>query len=205
MKFITILLASSLLAASAFGVTPSRSSIKKTGSAAITSPLRKDSASVSPLFRDPTATRGGAVPGWAWYNEELDKHPLTAKACTSLVGWGLGDILAQVCSCARKKVMPMLLCWSLLMAGVTLTRKVHVIQYRSHLVFPSAFFADRSLLPEDPSTGSVSLRSPSLVSSIMGPADIISTIGLIKRFQEQTARTLPSRLVSISSFGAPSL
>lgn len=98
MKFTTILLASSLLAASAFGVTPSRSGIKKTGSAVITSPLRKDSASVSPLFRDGLKTRGGAVPGWAWYNKELDEHPLTAKACTSLVGWGLGDILAQVSS-----------------------------------------------------------------------------------------------------------
>lgn len=98
MKLTTILVVSSLLAASAFGVTPARSGIKKTtGSAAITSPFRKDSASVSPLFRDPTATRGGAVPGWAWYNDELDKHPLTAKAFTSLVGWGLGDILAQVC------------------------------------------------------------------------------------------------------------
>lgn len=97
MKLTTILVASSLLAASAFGVTPSRSGIKKTtGSAAITSPLRKDSAAVSTLFRDPTVTRGGAVPGWAWYNDELDKHPLTAKACTSLVGWGLGDVLAQV-------------------------------------------------------------------------------------------------------------
>jgi protein Mpv17 len=96
MKLTTILVASSLLAASAFGVTPSRSGLKKTGSAAITSPLRKDSASVSPLFRDATTTRGGAVPGWTWYNKELDEHPLTAKACTSLVGWGLGDVLAQV-------------------------------------------------------------------------------------------------------------
>lgn len=50
----------------------------------------------SPLFRDPTKVRGGAVPGWAAYNDALDKHPLTAKACTSLVGWALGDVLAQV-------------------------------------------------------------------------------------------------------------
>jgi hypothetical protein len=26
----------------------------------------------------------------------LDESPLTAKACTSLVGWALGDLLAQV-------------------------------------------------------------------------------------------------------------
>ena len=51
---------------------------------------------VSPLFRDPTLVRGGAVPGWAAYNNALDKHPLTAKSCTSLVGWALGDVLAQV-------------------------------------------------------------------------------------------------------------
>ena len=98
MKLTTILIASSLLAASAFGVTPARSVTKKTGSAVITSPLRKDSASVSPLFRDTAVTRGGAVPGWAAYNDALDKHPLTAKAFTSLVGWALGDVLAQVCS-----------------------------------------------------------------------------------------------------------
>jgi len=41
-------------------------------------------------------TRGGAVPGWAAYNEALDKNPLTAKAFTSLVGWFLGDLLAQL-------------------------------------------------------------------------------------------------------------
>jgi hypothetical protein len=27
----------------------------------------------------------------------LDKNPLTMKALTSLVGWLLGDLLAQVC------------------------------------------------------------------------------------------------------------
>lgn len=112
MKLTTILVASSLLAASAFGVTPSRSGLKKTGSAAITSPLRKDSASVSPLFRDATTTRGGAVPGWTWYNKELDEHPLTAKACTSLVGWGLGDVLAQVGLSKCQTDVPMKRCES---------------------------------------------------------------------------------------------
>jgi protein Mpv17 len=42
-------------------------------------------------------TRGGAVPGWAAYNDSLDSHPLITKAMTSLVGWALGDFLAQVC------------------------------------------------------------------------------------------------------------
>ncbi|XP_077568099.1 PXMP2/4 family protein 4-like [Stigmatopora nigra] len=57
---------------------------------------KKSTAASSPLFRDPTLVRGGAVPGWAAYNSALDKNPLTAKACTSLVGWALGDFLAQV-------------------------------------------------------------------------------------------------------------
>ena len=58
--------------------------------------FRKSEASKSPLFRDPTLVRGGAVPGWAAYNRALDESPLTAKALTSLVGWALGDLLAQV-------------------------------------------------------------------------------------------------------------
>jgi hypothetical protein len=94
MKLFTLLaLTTSFFAASAFGVNPSRQVNKVIN----TSPLRKDSAKVSPLFRDPTLVRGGAVPGWAAYNNALDKNPLTAKSCTSLVGWALGDLLAQVC------------------------------------------------------------------------------------------------------------
>ena len=95
MKLLTLL--SLLSVATAFGVSPNRSH-QKTGGALNqpTSVFRKDSSVTSPLFRDAMKVRGGAVPGWAAYNDALDKHPLTAKACTSLVGWALGDVLAQV-------------------------------------------------------------------------------------------------------------
>ena len=102
MKLATLLVASTALCAtSAFGVSPTRST-----STTIRSPLTKPAlvptlsrsgkAQESALFRDPATTRGGAVPGWAAYNDALDKNPLTAKAFTSLVGWALGDLLAQV-------------------------------------------------------------------------------------------------------------
>lgn len=93
------IIASSFLAVSAFGVNPtSRTAIKSPYSTAFT----KNAAASSPLFRDATKVRGGAVPGWAAYNEALDKKPLLTKAMTSLVGWALGDLLAQVCGgCAR--------------------------------------------------------------------------------------------------------
>jgi protein Mpv17 len=94
MKLTAILVAPLLVATSAFGVTQPTSSVQKR-----VSPLTKPAfrqAEKSALFRDPTVTRGGAVPGWAAYNEALDKNPLTAKACTSLVGWALGDLLAQI-------------------------------------------------------------------------------------------------------------
>lgn len=96
MKLTYLLVASSWLAASAFGVSPN-TAVAKSPSTFKKPAFRKDSASTSPLFRDPSAVRGGAVPGWAAYNDALDSHPLTAKACTSLVGWALGDFLAQVC------------------------------------------------------------------------------------------------------------
>lgn len=93
MKLTTLLVAASCLTAQAFGV----SSSKSVKNAVVENSLRKQAPStVSPLFRDAELTRGGAVPGWAAYNEALDKNPLTAKACTSLVGWFLGDLLAQV-------------------------------------------------------------------------------------------------------------
>ena len=95
MKLTTLLVASSFLAASAFGVSP-RQSMPKSPAAFKKPAFRKEGAVTSPLFRDPEKLRGGAVPGWAAYNEALDKNPLTAKACTSLVGWALGDFLAQV-------------------------------------------------------------------------------------------------------------
>jgi len=99
MKLIAALLATFCLAASAFGVTPStKTTVQRplTKSPALLSPLRKGAASSSPLFRDPLVTRGGAVPGWQAYNDALDKSPLATKAFTSLVGWALGDALAQV-------------------------------------------------------------------------------------------------------------
>lgn len=95
-----ILVASSFLAVSAFGVSPKTNGLSKTGSSAAVQPtttFRKNVAVNSPLFRDPTVVRGGAVPGWAAYNDALDKKPLITKAMTSLVGWALGDLLAQVC------------------------------------------------------------------------------------------------------------
>jgi hypothetical protein len=96
MKLFSLVVATSCLAASAFGVSPVTKSITVTKNSDVTSPLRKDTAVRSPLFRDGEITRGGAFPGWAAYNEALDKNPLPTKALTSLVGWALGDILAQV-------------------------------------------------------------------------------------------------------------
>lgn len=100
MKLTSLLIASSFLAASAFGVSPHPGTTSKatTGThTVVKSPLRKDSAAItSPLFRDSSVVRGGAVPGWAAYNDALDKKPLITKAMTSLVGWALGDLLAQV-------------------------------------------------------------------------------------------------------------
>jgi hypothetical protein len=93
MKLFTLLFVP-FLASSAFGVNPSRSVKKSVGAAKPA--FRKDSVVASPLFRDPIQVRGGAVPGWAQYNESLDKNPLTTKAMTSLAGWALGDVLAQV-------------------------------------------------------------------------------------------------------------
>ena len=80
------------LAASAFGVNSSAKSMSK----GLKPAFATDAAVASPLFKDPAQIRGGAVPGWAAYNESLDKNPLTTKAFTSLVGWAAGDALAQV-------------------------------------------------------------------------------------------------------------
>jgi hypothetical protein len=100
MKLTAILSLSCLLAVSAFGVSPD-TKLPKKASLTVKKPssaFRQPGASVtSPLFRDPTLVRGGAVPGWAAYNDALDKKPLITKAMTSLVGWALGDLLAQVC------------------------------------------------------------------------------------------------------------
>lgn len=98
MKFTSFLLiASTFLTASAFGVKPSQTSVaKKVVGPVISTAFNRDAAVSSPLFRDPAKVRGGAVPGWAAYNDALDKKPLITKAFTSLVGWALGDVLAQV-------------------------------------------------------------------------------------------------------------
>jgi len=96
MKLFSLIVATACLTASAFGVTPISKNIANSKASVPLSPLRKDTAISSPLFRDASVTRGGAVPGWAAYNNALDKNPLTAKALTSLVGWALGDLLAQV-------------------------------------------------------------------------------------------------------------
>lgn len=98
MKLSSILVAASWLSSQAFGVQPNYSVTKKvfTKPAGVKSLSKHAPSSNSQLFRDTSVTRGGAVPGWAAYNESLDKHPLTAKACTSLVGWFLGDLLAQL-------------------------------------------------------------------------------------------------------------
>lgn len=95
MKLLTTLILSFSFAASAFGVSSDPAFTKK---AAIVKPttFQKDTAVASPLFRDPAVVRGGAVPGWAAYNQALDDKPLITKAMTSLVGWALGDLLAQV-------------------------------------------------------------------------------------------------------------
>jgi hypothetical protein len=93
-KLFTVLLASSCLAVSAFG--PTASKTRTSSSPALVSGLRKTgTADSSVLFRDASVTRGGAVPGWAAYNDALDKSPLPTKALTSLFGWALGDLLAQ--------------------------------------------------------------------------------------------------------------
>jgi hypothetical protein len=105
MKLLSLLFVSSTLAVSAFGVSPNPSVTKATHlktDSLVKPAFRKDSAVNSPLFRDPILVRGGAVPGWQAYNKALDESPLTAKAFTSLVGWALGDVLAQVRHCAQE-------------------------------------------------------------------------------------------------------
>jgi hypothetical protein len=98
-------LSSSAAIVSAFGVTHPTSTATTTASsssqAAFASPLFRDAslqkaASIRLHRSSPALIRGGAVPGWAAYNDALDKKPLLTKALTSLVGWALGDLLAQV-------------------------------------------------------------------------------------------------------------
>ncbi len=99
MKLTSIIFATLAVAANAFGPVSQTSITQKatTANTALVNGLRnKAPATTSSLFRDNSVTRGGAVPGWAAYNEALDKTPITAKALTSCVGFFLGDLLAQV-------------------------------------------------------------------------------------------------------------
>ena len=98
MKYTTLLVAASCFTAQAFSVNARQSIQKIASKPALVNSLNKQTAPAtqSTLFRDASLTRGGAVPGWAAYNDALDKKPLIAKSCTSLVGWFLGDLLAQV-------------------------------------------------------------------------------------------------------------
>jgi protein Mpv17 len=101
MKLFTTVIVSSCLAAQAFGVSPVVTRSKGLSTPALVnkkSPLRtKGVSETSPLFRDPTIVRGGAtIPGLQAYSDALDKNPITMKALTSLVGWFLGDLLAQL-------------------------------------------------------------------------------------------------------------
>ena len=100
MKLISVLLATFALSAQAFNSNPS-SLTKKVSTANKPVAFNKNKAVTSPLFRDAALTRGGAVPGWAAYNDALEKTPITAKACTSAVGFFLGDLLAQVSIISR--------------------------------------------------------------------------------------------------------
>jgi hypothetical protein len=155
----TILVVSSCLAASAFGVKPV-TSLK----------LRTDSAVGSPLFRDAVKVRGGAVPGWAAYNEALDKSPLTAKACTSLAGWALGDILAQVRD----------------MRWLNSSMPAFGWFHRHFFSICLFLLLCRSSSLEDPSTLSASSLFLPLVCFTTGPLDTTFTTGSIKKSRELT-------------------
>merc|ERR1719162_595357 len=96
MKLFGLIIATSWLAVSAFGVTPLSKSINRKTVADKPS-FPKKNAFASPLFRDASiTTRGGAVPGWDYYNKALDTNPITAKALTSLAGFAIGDLLTQL-------------------------------------------------------------------------------------------------------------
>jgi hypothetical protein len=110
---ILLLFLSSSTIVSAFGVNPPRSLATSAASSSTVAAVKKPTSS---LFqqqqqqlqlqkRDPLVVRGGAVPGWAAYNDALDKKPLLTKALTSLVGWFLGDLLAQVRHIHRERAI----------------------------------------------------------------------------------------------------
>ena len=85
-----------LTTTTAFAVSPAQ---RTTSSSSSLFPTSKSKPATAPMFATTSprqlATRGGAVPGWAAYNEKLESNPLATKAMTSLIGWALGDYLAQ--------------------------------------------------------------------------------------------------------------
>ena len=96
MKLLTLVTACSAFTASAFAVPSHTLTTQRSTKLAALPKEPHPALSKSTLFRDPAKTRGGAVPGWAAYNKALDDKPLLTKAMTSLVGWCLGDLLAQL-------------------------------------------------------------------------------------------------------------
>lgn len=54
--------------------------------------IQPNDLKLSPHFRDHTTV----LPGLRAYSNALDKNPVAVKALTSLVGWLLGDLIAQV-------------------------------------------------------------------------------------------------------------
>jgi hypothetical protein len=167
MKLTSILIVSSFLATSAFGVAPAPGVTKLSNPAGKTA-FRKDTAAASPLFRDQALVRGGAVPGWAAYNEALDKSPLTAKACTSLVGWALGDLLSQVCFVRPRYGTNSQSSADSFSVGFGGFSFVFQIVSNHSTLAQLYFFLDRSSSAEVLSTSSVSFLLPPLVSFTMG-------------------------------------
>mmetsp|Transcript_4024 Transcript_4024/g.5286 ORF Transcript_4024/g.5286 Transcript_4024/m.5286 type:complete len:239 (+) Transcript_4024:281-997(+) len=102
MKLFSVLVLSFSFAVQAFGVSSDPALSRKNALTKPSTAFHKSkevvpsSAGQSPLFRDPAVVRGGAVPGWNAYNNALDEKPILTKAMTSLVGWALGDLLAQI-------------------------------------------------------------------------------------------------------------
>lgn len=183
MKLSSILFVSSCVVVSAFGVNPSPG---LTSAKAVSPSFRAPSSLDSPLFRDVTKTRGGAVPGWAAYNDALDKNPLVTKACTSLVGWGLGDILAQV-----RKVH--LHTWRICKTQLSCVTHncIHILFWRS------CSLAAVHLIGRDSS------RFLRLVCSTTDPRDITFTTGSTSKSRASQPRMSLPRLLSTRSSGVP--
>lgn len=157
MKLTSLLVASSFLAASAFGVSP-KPALTKPSTTSVG--FLKESAVGSALFRDQSKVRGGAVPGWAAYNDALDKKPLVTKAMTSLVGWALGDLLAQVCIVSFFFLLLMFKQSSAFCARCREGNEIiayicfdrHIIHSRTHSLDTVYFLCNRSSSAVDPST-----------------------------------------------------